>query len=63
VVDRLAVLVDGRDESGASVGRHYGQAPDIDSVCLIDPPVEPGQIVEVAVTGTDGYDLRVTPLE
>jgi ribosomal protein S12 methylthiotransferase len=41
-------------------GRFYGQAPDIDSICLIRNCSAPaGQFVEVKVTGTQDYDLVV----
>jgi tRNA A37 methylthiotransferase MiaB len=41
-------------------GRFYGQAPDIDSICLIRNCSAPaGQFVEVEVTGTQDYDLIV----
>lgn len=57
------VLVDAQDPSGASVGRHYGQAPDIDGVCIIDSLVEPGEFVDVKITGADGYDLLATVVQ
>jgi ribosomal protein S12 methylthiotransferase len=41
-------------------GRFYGQALDIDSLCLIDHcSAAPGQFVEAAVVAAEGYDLRV----
>jgi ribosomal protein S12 methylthiotransferase len=41
-------------------GRFYGQAPDVDSVCLIENgSAAPGSFVEVEVTGTQDYDLIV----
>ncbi len=41
-------------------GRFYGQALDIDSVCLIENcSAAPGEFVEVRVVGAEGYDLRV----
>jgi ribosomal protein S12 methylthiotransferase len=40
-------------------GRFYGQAPDIDSLCLIENcSAAPGQFVDVQVVGSAGYDLR-----
>lgn len=43
------------------VGRHQGQAPEIDGVCYIvvdkGGDLEPGEIVGVKVTGRDEYDL------
>ena len=58
---RLRVLVDGKEAGGASIGRHYGQAPDIDSVCILTSPAEPGRFVDATVVEADGYDLVVTP--
>jgi ribosomal protein S12 methylthiotransferase len=59
----LEVLVDGSDPDETLVGRHAGQAPDIDSVCIIQPRrgrrVEPGTFATLAVAGYDGYDLVV----
>ncbi len=56
----LTCLVDSCADDGTAVGRFYGQAPEIDSVCLIaDGAVTPGQFVEGRVVGTEGYDLRI----
>ena len=55
----LTVLVDENGPEGA-VGRYYGQAPHIDSVCLIEnDDVEPGAFIKARVTGRDGYDFSV----
>ncbi|MEN6332640.1 MAG: hypothetical protein ABFE01_00170, partial [Phycisphaerales bacterium] len=44
-------------------GRFYGQAPDIDSACIIQGcTAEPGQFVHVRVTGAQDYDLLVEQL-
>jgi ribosomal protein S12 methylthiotransferase len=41
-------------------GRFYGQAPDIDSVCVIQRcAADPGRFVETKVIGTQDYDLVV----
>jgi len=41
-------------------GRFYGQAPDIDSVCIIEGcSATPGRLVDVKVIGTRDYDLVV----
>jgi len=41
-------------------GRFYGQAPDIDSICLIERcSAAPGRFIEARVSGTQDYDLRV----
>jgi ribosomal protein S12 methylthiotransferase len=55
----LRVLVDGSDAAGRCVGRYYGQAPEIDSVCILDKPVPAGTMVDALVVGSAGYDLRV----
>ncbi len=41
-------------------GRFYGQAPDIDGICLIENcSASPGQFVDTEVITTEGYDLLV----
>ena len=55
----LEVLVDGVDADGRCIGRFYGQAPDIDGVCLLTEPAEPGEFVDVTVIGCEDYDLIV----
>jgi ribosomal protein S12 methylthiotransferase len=62
VGNRLKVLVDEKAQTG-TVGRFYGQAPHIDSVCLFDRhSVEVGKFVDVEVVGHQEYDLIVRPL-
>jgi len=67
---RLACLVDSCDRApgrrgkrrsrACGQGRYYGQAPDIDSICLIEGcSARPGQFVNVQVVGTREYDLLV----
>ncbi len=67
---RLTCLVDTCDEAAArrgkrrsrtsGQGRYYGQAPDIDSLCLIEKcSARPGRFVDVRVVGTRDYDLLV----
>ncbi|MEJ5258956.1 MAG: 30S ribosomal protein S12 methylthiotransferase RimO [Anaerohalosphaeraceae bacterium] len=59
----LTILADEMDENNRLIGRFYGQAPHIDSVCLIEgTPVQPGQFVPVRVIGREGYDLLVKPV-
>jgi ribosomal protein S12 methylthiotransferase len=53
----LEVLVEGIDEEGTTVGRHRGQAPEIDGVVLLDRCLAPGTIVNAVVTDSLGYDL------
>jgi ribosomal protein S12 methylthiotransferase len=71
---RLTCLIDTIDDDGTAVGRFYGQAPEIDSVCIVrSVPVralknrlaaelKTGQFVEGRVVGTEGYDLRIEPI-
>jgi ribosomal protein S12 methylthiotransferase len=54
----MAVLVDGDDDVGRLVARHAGQAPEVDSVVrLAAGAAEAGEMVQVRITATDGYDL------
>ena len=55
------VLVDGLDAQGRCVGRHAGQAPEIDSLCILTDPRDAGEILTVEVVGSEGYDLIVQP--
>ncbi len=56
----LTCLVDSVDRHDLRRGRYYGQAPDIDSVCIIrNGSVQPGQFIETKVVGTRDYDLLV----
>jgi len=56
--DVLEVLVDGPGEGGRLAARHAGQAPEVDSVVLLEPgAAEVGRFVKVRITGSDGYDL------
>ena len=57
----LEVLVDGPDGSGRCVGRHAGQAPQIDSLCLLEKPCPAGSFIRARVSGTSGYDLLIRP--
>ncbi|GAI12209.1 unnamed protein product, partial [marine sediment metagenome] len=64
---KLTCLVDSVDSDRLSQGRFYGQAPDIDSVCIIKSrglltekcSAEPGEFINTKVVGTKGYDLLV----
>ena len=58
----LDVLVDGADADGRCVGRHRGQAPEVDSACILTRPAEAGSIVPTAVVDWQDYDLIVEPL-
>ncbi len=55
----LRVLIDTIEETNA-IGRYYGQAPHIDSVCIIqNNTAPPGTFIEARVTDTQDYDLIV----
>ncbi|RPJ18983.1 MAG: hypothetical protein EHM35_21255 [Planctomycetaceae bacterium] len=64
----LLCLIDSVEGRDTARGRFYGQAPDVDSVCLVKgrsparrglPKLTPGQFAQVKVTGTQDYDLLV----
>ncbi len=60
----LTVLVDSAGEDGLAVGRYYGQAPEIDSVCRIgNCTAQPGDFIRVQVTDTADYDLATSQIE
>jgi len=57
--DELTVLVDEIAEKQA-VGRYYGQAPHIDSICKIQNcHTNPGEFIQTKITARDGYDFLV----
>ena len=49
----------GEDAPGGAVGRYCGQAPEVDSVCLLQSPAPAGSFVRGTVAGFDAYDLIV----
>jgi ribosomal protein S12 methylthiotransferase len=56
----LKVLADTAGDDGPATGRYYGQAPHIDSVCIIKnaaPP--PGQFIRARVIDAQDYDLII----
>jgi ribosomal protein S12 methylthiotransferase len=58
--DELLCLIDSVDGKGTGLGRFYGQAPDIDSVCIVgNCSAEPGEFIKAQVIGTKNYDLVV----
>jgi ribosomal protein S12 methylthiotransferase len=57
----LRVLVDGQDARGRCVGRHAGQAPDVDSICYLTAQRAAGKILDAQVVGWQDYDLVVRP--
>ena len=57
---KITCLVDSVDDEGTGRGRFYGQAPDIDSICIIQNcSANPGQFIDTKVVGTKDYDLLV----
>lgn len=57
VGQRIPVLVLGAEEDGQLFGRAQCQAPDVDGVTYVASG-EPGQVVEVEVTGTLMYEME-----
>src|SRR5688572_24385703 len=57
----IEVLIDrpaARDEEDGWVTRSQSQAPDIDSITLVNADrLYPGQLLDVQITGSDNYDL------
>ena len=67
---KITCLVDSVDKNGKAEGRFFGQAPDIDSVCIIknSPAAScrktgagatPGQFIQTRVIASKAYDLIV----
>jgi ribosomal protein S12 methylthiotransferase len=55
---RLTCLLDEVDDEGVGRGRFYGQAPDIDSICVVNNCAgAPGSFVDARVVGRRDYDL------
>jgi ribosomal protein S12 methylthiotransferase len=44
-------------EDGEPIGRHRGQAPDVDGVVLLDREIPAGTLVTVTIVDSLGYDL------
>jgi len=60
IASKLTCLVDSVDSDRLSQGRFYGQAPHIDSLCIIKKcSAKPGQFINTKVVGTKDYDLLV----
>jgi len=58
--EELTVLVDSFEPEGTALGRFYGQAPEIDSVCLLKRcSVQSGTFVKTKVSSVQNYDLIV----
>jgi len=57
---KLICLLDSVDSEGTGRGRFYGQAPDIDSVCIIkNCSAKTGQFINAKVVDAKDYDLLV----
>jgi ribosomal protein S12 methylthiotransferase len=57
---KLSCIVDYVDNKGTGKGRFYGQAPDIDSICIIKGcSAKAGQFINTKVIDTKDYDLIV----
>jgi ribosomal protein S12 methylthiotransferase len=58
--NRLTCLVDSVDNKGNAQARFYGQAPVIDSFCIVkNCSAKPGQFIDAKVVDTKDYDLIV----
>ncbi|MBN1788519.1 MAG: 30S ribosomal protein S12 methylthiotransferase RimO [Sedimentisphaerales bacterium] len=54
----LEFLIDQIQPDGLAIGRFYGQAPHIDSICAVNNcKAEPGSFIKAKVTGYQDYDL------
>ena len=57
----IPVIVDEMSEKGIFIGRSYGDAPDVDSKVIIQKAhLKAGDIKNMLITGTEGYDLIST---
>jgi len=57
---KLTCLIDSKIDGKNAIGRFYGQAPDIDSVCIISGcKGKPGDFVNTKVVSSKDYDLAV----
>jgi ribosomal protein S12 methylthiotransferase len=57
---KLTCIVDSAKMKSAARGRFYGQAPNIDSICIIKKcSAKAGQFINTKVIGTKSYDLVV----
>ena len=59
--ERVEILVDGVDAEGYCIGRTSGQAPEIDSICILTEPREAGTFLAAKVADWRHYDLIVEP--
>ena len=57
---KLTCLIDSLENDGTARGRFYGQAPDIDSICIIENcSALPGCFINTRVVAVKDYDLVV----
>ncbi len=57
---RFTCLIDSVEPQGTGYGRFYGQAPDIDSLCIVtNCTTGPGDFTETRVVDVQDYDLIV----
>jgi len=57
---KLLCLVDSIGNKGFGRSRYFGQAPEIDSVCIVENcSAQPGEFIKTRVVGTKDYDLLV----
>jgi ribosomal protein S12 methylthiotransferase len=57
---KLTCLLDSFESDGTARGRFYGQAPDIDSVCIVENcSTGPGSFINTRVVAAKDYDLVV----
>ena len=63
--EEIDVLIDCQISPRRFQGRYYAQAPEVDSLCLVQShrSLAPGQIIPATVIGFDGYDLKVKPAD
>jgi len=56
----LTCLIDSVDSKAAGQSRYYGQAPEVDSICIVkNCSAAPGEFINAKVVGTKNYDLIV----
>jgi ribosomal protein S12 methylthiotransferase len=61
---RLEVLIDQVADQGRCVGRHAGQAPEVDSVThVLGKSLKPGALVRTICERSEGYDLIARPTD
>ncbi|MGD8483441.1 MAG: 30S ribosomal protein S12 methylthiotransferase RimO [Thioalkalispiraceae bacterium] len=62
---RMTVLVDGLSEDSLMLARSRADAPEIDGVVILDGAdnVQPGDFIEVEITGATEHDLIGKPLD